>query len=217
MGKYLISCGQDTRKAMTLYRLNLRISQEMFTIISCFEVALRNAVDFQLQPLLGRDWLRDSVRPGGSLDRADTKETFSNIRKEYLRLKNEGTYSHPKLLSAMSFGTWKHMYAKQQFNATGKCLLAVFPNKPKSTKEENINQSYIYNELGSINILRNRIAHHEPICFDKAKRSIDTTYVRLKYGQIMKLYNWMGIDGRALLYGLDHVENICDQIDRLHG
>lgn len=109
------------------------------------------------------------------------------------------------------------MYAKQQFNATGKCLLAVFPNKPKSTKEENINQSYIYNELGSINILRNRIAHHEPICFDKAKRSIDTTYVRLKYGQIMKLYNWMGIDGRALLYGLDHVENICDQIDRLHG
>lgn len=30
---------------MTLYRLNLRLSQEMFTIVSCLEVALRNAID----------------------------------------------------------------------------------------------------------------------------------------------------------------------------
>lgn len=215
MGKYMLACHQNTKKAMTLYRLNLRISQEMFTIISCFEVALRNAIDHQLTRRLGQDWLRDSVKKGGLLDRADTKETFHNINKEYIRLKNEDAYSHPKLLSAMSFGTWKHMYAKQQFNATGKCLMAIFPNKPKSSKEEHINQSYIYNDLGSINVLRNRIAHHEPICFDKTKSRIDTCYAREKYRQIIKLYNWMGIDSGALLYGLDHVERICDRIDRL--
>ena len=41
MERYLTACGGDTRKAMTLYRYNLQISQEMFTIVSCFEVALR--------------------------------------------------------------------------------------------------------------------------------------------------------------------------------
>lgn len=32
----------DKRKVQTLYRKNLKLSQEMFTIISCFEIALRN-------------------------------------------------------------------------------------------------------------------------------------------------------------------------------
>ncbi len=40
MERYLTACGGDTHKAMTLYRYNLQISQEMFTIVSCFEVAL---------------------------------------------------------------------------------------------------------------------------------------------------------------------------------
>ena len=60
MQKYVQSCGGDTRRAMTLYRYNLKLSQEMFTLISCFEVALRNRIDRQmmaiffirLQPLL---------------------------------------------------------------------------------------------------------------------------------------------------------------------
>lgn len=30
---------------MTLYRKNLQLSRELFTIISCFEIALRNAID----------------------------------------------------------------------------------------------------------------------------------------------------------------------------
>lgn len=45
MGRYLQACGDDSQKAMTLYRYNLQLSQEMFTVISCFEVALRNAID----------------------------------------------------------------------------------------------------------------------------------------------------------------------------
>ncbi len=40
MERYLTACEGDTHKAMTLYRYNLQISQEMFTIVSCFEVAL---------------------------------------------------------------------------------------------------------------------------------------------------------------------------------
>lgn len=44
MEKYVHAYNGDTRKAMTLYRYNLKLSQEMFTLISCFEVALRNNI-----------------------------------------------------------------------------------------------------------------------------------------------------------------------------
>ena len=45
MRKYNVACGGNTAKAMTLYRYNLRLSQEMFVVVSCFEVALRNRID----------------------------------------------------------------------------------------------------------------------------------------------------------------------------
>lgn len=63
--RYLDACNNDTRKAMTLYRYNLRLSQEMFTILSCFEVTLRNAIDQHLRLSLGNDWLMDSFQVGG--------------------------------------------------------------------------------------------------------------------------------------------------------
>lgn len=52
--RYLDACNNDTRKAMTLYRYNLRLSQEMFTILSCFEVTLRNE-PFSLKKISDRD------------------------------------------------------------------------------------------------------------------------------------------------------------------
>ena len=56
IGRYLESVGGDTKKAMTLYRCNLRLSQELFTVVSCFEVALRNAIDNLMVPKFGNDW-----------------------------------------------------------------------------------------------------------------------------------------------------------------
>ena len=58
MQRYKDAADGDTRKAMALYRYNLRLSQEMFTIVSCFEVALRNAIDSLLVPSLGGNWLK---------------------------------------------------------------------------------------------------------------------------------------------------------------
>ena len=62
MRRYLNACSGNKRKALTLYRLNLRLSQEMFTVISCYEVALRNAIDRIMSSSLGADWLRDAIQ-----------------------------------------------------------------------------------------------------------------------------------------------------------
>lgn len=214
--RYLIACGGDTRKTMTLYRLNLNLSQEVFTLLSCFEVALRNAIDRQLTARLGLNWLRDAVLPHGIFDIPSCRDSEKIIRKAYDRLERKGEYSHYKLLAEMEFGVWKYMFANPQYRATGQVLLKVFPNKPRSSRECHYNQTYIFNELDGVNILRNRIAHHEPICFARRKPIVDTSYILNAHYTIHKLFSWMGIDNHSLLYGLDHVHQVCRRINTSH-
>lgn len=216
MGRYVRAMNGNTKKAMTLYRSNLRLSQEMFTIVSCFEVALRNAIDALLVPMLGNEWLKDSVQPNGifAMDPRLT-ETKSIINKAYNRLLRHGNYSHSKLIAEMEFGVWKYMYSPLQYRLTGQCLLSVFPSKPRSSATVQYNNSYIYNELDKINSLRNRIAHHEPVCFRSGTSIVDTSYILNEYQKIQTLFSWMEIDARSMLYGLDHVHNVCSKINSL--
>ena len=216
MRKYLVACNNDTRRAMTLYRHNLTLSQQMFTMISCFEVALRNKIDKEMKQHWGNDWLRDFVMPGGAFASdgraAGTKKI---IKKAYDDLMNNNDYSHSKLLSQMEFGVWKYMFSPIQFRLTGSRLLHIFPNKARSTPQIQYNHSYVYNELDKINTLRNRIAHHEPVCFALQQPVIDTAYILNEYQKIQTLFMWMGIDSRALLYGLDHIQQVCMRINEL--
>lgn len=94
----------------------------MFTIVSCFEVALRNAIDNLLVPTLGRDWLKDSVQADGMFSNGRMNETRKIIEKAYNRLNRQGIYSHSKLIAEMEFGVWKYMYSSLQYRATGQCL-----------------------------------------------------------------------------------------------
>ena len=215
MERYLTACDGDTRKAMTLYRYNLHLTQDVFTVISCFEVALRNAIDARLVPILGEDWLRDSIKPGGIFMEPKLFKTREIIDRAYHKLLKNGTYSHSKLLAEMEFGIWKYMFSPLQYRLTGRSLLNIFPNKTRSSAEMQYNQSYVFNELDKVNTLRNRLAHHEPICFYLNEPEIDTGYIVTEYQKIQSLFAWMNIDSRAMLYGLDHVLTTCGKINML--
>jgi Abi-like protein len=213
MRRYTVSCGGNTKKAMTLYRLNLRLSQELFTVISCFEVALRNAIDRHCTGTIGNDWLKNSTMPHGIFDNRQCRLTATNINDALNKVNH--SYSHHKLVAELGFGFWRYMFAQYQFYATGRTLLRIFPAKPASSAANQYNHTYVFNQLARINDLRNRIAHHEPICFIPSAWVKDTTYVRQHYGLILQFFQWMGIDEAALLYGLDHIESVCNKIDSL--
>lgn len=215
LNRYVEACGHDTRKAMSLYRLNLNLSQEVFTLLSCFEVALRNAIDRELTLRFGENWLRNSVANGGIFDTDSCRDSAKIIRKTCHRLIRDGKYTHHKLLAEMEFGIWKYMFANPQYRATGQTLLRIFPNKPRSSAEIQYNNTYMFNELDGINILRNRIAHHEPICFARRQPQIGTAYILNAYQNLHKLFMWMGIDSHSLLYGLDHVQQVCNRINAM--
>jgi hypothetical protein len=124
-------------------------------------------------------------------------------------------YTHSKLVAELGFGFWRYMFAPYQYIATGRTLMHVFPSKPISTVAVVYNQNYIFNQLAKINELRNRIAHHEPICFNQGQPVKNTVYVRQHYAIVIQLFQWMDIDHLSLLYGLHHIEAICDKIDAL--
>lgn len=215
MRRYVMACGGNIRKGITLYRYNLSITSEMLKIISCFEVALRNRIDLTLTSLFGDNWLRDSCLPGGIFDNPRTYGTQKIIGKAYSGLVFSDTYTPSKLMSEMEFGIWKYMFSGPQYAATGQKLLSVFPYKPRTTPVTQIDNKYIFNELDHINQFRNRIAHHEPICFTAGLPEKSVTYIQSEYQRILKLFDWMGIDGPGLLYGIDHVHIVCEMIQRL--
>jgi hypothetical protein len=215
LSRYLRACGGNTRKAMTLYRYNVELAQSVFGIIGFFEVALRNAINDELTNALGQEWLKNSCESGGIFDIPETHKTKKIICKAFQSLLRDGIYSHTRLLAAMEFGVWKYMFSPAQYSQTGKCLLHIFPNKPRSSAQAQYNASYVFNELDKINNLRNRIAHHEPICFPTKDEIIYTNYIKNEYNKILTLLEWMDIDSRKFLYGLDHVISVCNKIDIL--
>ena len=107
------------------------------------------------------------------------------------------------------------MFSNVQYRLSGRKLMGIFPNKPKSTPSHKFDNTYVFGELDYINKQRNRIAHHEPICFSKNPVNIDTKYIHNRFNRIMELFRWMDIDGASLLYGLGHIDNACNQIDAL--
>lgn len=213
MSRYKTACGNNTRRAMTMYRRNLQLSQELFTVISCFEITLRNAIDKHYTDTLGTDWLRDSALAGGRLDNYNCRLTKANINDAVAKLNHN--YTHHKLVAELGFGFWRYMFARHQYNACGRTLLAIFPAKPTSTTAVQYNQAFVFDRLKEINDIRNRIAHHEPISFSPALPIKNTTYARQHYNLILQLFQWMSIDEGDLLYGLDHVVDVCNQIDAL--
>ena len=215
MSRYVVACGSNTKKAMTLYRLNLRLSQEFFTHISCFEISLRNAINDNCIQNTGNDWLRNEATTGsgGIFDNWNCRITAKNINDAVQKLNH--SYTHNKLVAELGFGFWRYMFAQHQFSATGRILLRVFPAKPTSTPSIQYNHTFIFNQLALVNNLRNRIAHHEPVCFQINNPIKSTIYERQHYTVIQQLFQWMNIDSRSLLYGIDHISTICNQVDAL--
>lgn len=133
MSRYLRACSGETRKSMTLYRLNLKLSQEFFTVISCFEISLRNKIDEHLTSTLGNDWLRNGAKTNGIFDNNHTRLTKKSINDAVNSL---GTlYTHNKLVAELGFGFWRFLFAQKQYTATGRNLLRIFPAKPISTRD----------------------------------------------------------------------------------
>ena len=208
LNKYKLACGGDTNKAINLYRYNIRLGQKFYGLLNIFEVVLRNAIDRHYREYFNNvDWIEEQLRPGGMLHMYTQRET---VQKCIDSLVQQGKYSQDRLVSLVSLGFWTYMFTKVPFRLGGQNLLKIFPNRYPG-----MGQKAIYKEMLQIKDFRNKIAHHDGICFDRNCNKC-TDFSRYHYGLVIKYLQFLGYNMNELLFGLDVVpDSIMKKIDEL--
>lgn len=208
LNKYLTACSGNATKALTLYRHNVKLCQKFYGVLNIFEVVLRNAINEHYKNHFGdMDWIRTQIRPGGMLEHHPHK---SNVEKAIADLSAAGRYTNDRLVSSVSFGFWTYLFTKKPFKSGGQSLLKVFP-----ARTTGLGQRAIYNELQDIKNFRNKIAHHEAICFDSMGQK-SVSLAKDSYALILKYIIFLGFTENHLYYGLDVLpDSVLNHIDAL--
>ena len=205
MGKYANACSGDKRKTMLLYRYNLRLCQRFCGVLNLFEVMLRNAINEHYRAYYSNpDWIVNQADTGKLLEfnMDEIKQTEASYRRR-------GIYNNDKMVASLTMGFWTKLFSKKRYKRGGKSLLRIFPNKVKGKS-----QSDVYKDLTHIREFRNRIAHHEPICFDSFGK-ISTDFARKHYQLIRDYISYMGQHPDNVIQWTEKPDEVLDKIDKL--
>ena len=134
----------------------------------------------------------------------------SVVEKTIADLDKTGKYTNDRVVSSVTLGFWTHLFSRRPFVLGGQTLLQIFPARTKG-----LGQRAIYNELQAIKTFRNRIAHHEAICFDHTGAK-STAGVHANYSLVIKYIQFLGYPESQLFFGLDVLpDKIMQKIDTL--
>lgn len=152
----------DLASALALYDWNSRVSAALFEVIGHLEIAVRNAMAAQLLDLQrGRGWRRPWYRTGRKvfgdrdiedLDRAINRATRAGVPEQ-----------HGKVVAELNFGFWRFLTSRRHHTALWvPALHAAFPHLPNGGPHQD-SRERVFKRMTDVNVVRNRIAHHEPI------------------------------------------------------
>lgn len=159
---YLNAAGGDRERALRLYLWNTAASAAFYGPLQGLEVVLRNAIHRQLSGRYGLAWY-------GNLDTGLDRGALGRIRQAILELTPDGhTSDAPRVVATLSFGFWVSLLgsggrlesgrkANYEMTLWRPALRQVFAHCVKLTRRQ------AHGPLNELRILRNRIAHHEPI------------------------------------------------------
>ena len=135
IGSYLNHTSGNPLLATMLYDWNTQVSSALWELISYLEVALRNAIDFQLKDLSEQHWL---LRLETSTEQRTKRATPEQI------------------ISELPFGFWASLIS-QRYRDLWPDLAGGFKGMPTRNPEK------LQELLKSTRELRNRIGHHHRI------------------------------------------------------
>lgn len=205
MRKYQNACAGDKRKTMQLYRYNLRLCQRFYGVLNLFEVMLRNAInEHYAAHYTDADWIVNQADTGKLLE--FNKEEIRQTEAGYRR---RGIYNNDKMVASLTMGFWTKLFSKKRYKRGGKTLLQIFPNKRKGK-----NQADVYKDLTHIREFRNRIAHHEPICFD-GSGNISTDFARKHYQLICEYIDSLGQQPDDVIQWAEKPDEVLKKIDSI--
>ena len=150
------------------------------------------------------DWIVNQADCGKLLE-----YNKDEIRQTEAGYRRRGIYNNDKMVASLTMGFWTKLFSKKRYKRGGKTLLQIFPNKRKGK-----NQADIYKDLTHIREFRNRIAHHEPICFDGIG-NISTAFARSHYQLICEYIGYMGQQPDNVIRWTEKPDKILNQIDSI--
>lgn len=199
LGAYLNACSGDQNRTIKAYKANLRMTQSFLGVLNVFEVTLRNEIDAHYKSRFGNNWILSQSSVGGFFRMKGCEKSLKNVKttiKEKFTDKNK-VFNHNDAICHLGFGFWSHLFASKEYRAAGNTLLQILPQRPHG-----VSQGKIYKMLSDINHIRNRIAHHESICFrhlPNQTRILSNSYAMYDYWLIVDLMKWMKYDITILL------------------
>lgn len=152
---FLRGANRNPDRALRLYAWNIEISSAFWGSFHMLEVSLRNALHSQLAKVAKReDWWYAELRLY-----PDTREKIRNaISSAAKKQAAKGIQMEPgHVMAELSLGFWNGMLANRyQRNLWEKSLRYAFPHYTGR-------RGPLHDDLERLRMLRNRIAHHEPI------------------------------------------------------
>lgn len=167
--RYVDACSGDRARALQLYEWNVQAGQALMHDIAHFEVALRNAYDAAISARWPSrtHWLLDAESPavvpiwrtktvkgmkrGADVNTLNRRAVDSAIARCGFEKATSG-----KVIAEMTLGFWRQLTT----NAMEKTVWVPYLHRafPKGTQRSEVDRV-----IERVNVLRNRIAHHEPI------------------------------------------------------
>lgn len=197
ISRYLAATANNNQRAIKLYKHNLKISQSFYNILSILEVVLRNKISEKLSSHFSDpDWIITQktgfmVHPRLSHIHPVTGRMVHNhflkksVEKAEDKLTRRGvTITTGKIIADQNFGFWTELFERTFYIILSGVPIQIFNHLPAGTSRVDI-----LNRLSKIRKFRNRISHHEPICFNAT--TIDFTYAEDVYNTIIELLNWI--------------------------
>jgi len=151
--RYVAWAGGDRTRALELYTLNTKLSEALYTPLQVLEVALRNRVHTIMSAAHGERWFEaDSL-----LKAPHQREQVEVALAELARGDKEPLPG--RVVAALTFSFWTAMVSpayEDLWRSTLNVIATTADGRRLSRKQ-------LSRPLTPIRILRNRIAHHEPI------------------------------------------------------
>ena len=159
---YLTASRGDRARALRLYLWNTAVSAAFYGPLQALEVVLRNAIHHRLTDRYGSAWYRN-------LDVGLDRGAQGRIRQALMELARDGSPNDaPRIVATLSFGFWVSLLgaggrlesgrkANYEMTLWRPAVRQVFTHRATLTRRQ------AHRPLNELRLLRNQIAHHEPI------------------------------------------------------
>ena len=157
ISRYLAATDGNLEEALQLYEKNMAVSEALFGILHGVEVSVRNSLHHSLSTDIGvEDWYQHAMPLAfPAVPQLILTAPMRNMLEKARRSTGPAA-PVGKLVAELTFGFWPFLISGQYHNLWSASSHKAFPHA-------HVPRSFVHTRLETIQRLRNRIAHHEPI------------------------------------------------------